>query len=192
MGTTIVLNPIGRTAVVGGFDGRTVGDLAGVRIAVLDNTKPNAVQVMEEIARLLVAEHGARSYAVLRKLSASQGAGDEQLRAIAQSHDLVITGSGDCGSCTSWSALDAAELQRRGVTSVLLVTDAFVPLATALLTQEGMPDLPLAVVAHPIGGQPTERMAEIGRGVVQSLVDRLTSGSGVDVRAGSVPTDRGN
>lgn len=172
MPSTTVLSPVGRVAARDAVSGVHT-DLTGARIAVLDNTKPNAVEIMRRIAEVLVAEHGAQSYQVFRKLSSAQGASEEQYREIAENYQLVITGSGDCGGCTSWSALDAAELERRGVTSVLLVTDAFVPLARTLVENEGVGELRFAEVAHPIGGQPTQRMLAVADGVVPSVVAQL-------------------
>ena len=173
MATTTVLNPIGRTARTTQVGSRSITNLAGIRIAVLDNTKPNAVEIMERLAQLLVRDYAAASYDVFRKLSAAQGASEPQFREIAANYDLVITGSGDCGGCTSWSALDAVELEHRGVPSILLVTEPFVALARTLVREGGSAGLRFAEVAHPIGGQPTERMAAVADGVIQSVVDQL-------------------
>jgi hypothetical protein len=186
MGTITVLNPIARTAVASEIEQHGLGNLAGVRIAVLDNTKPNAVEVMTAIAAALVRDHGARSYDVYRKLSAAQGASVAQYDEIAANYDLVITGSGDCGGCTSWSALDAIELERRGVSVVLLVTEPFVPLATTLVEREGAPGLPMATIAHPIGGRPAAAMAAIGEAVVPSVVTMLAAGDSGSVESVSV------
>lgn len=94
MGELTVLDPIGKTVWEDSVaTGRT--SLDGARIAVLDNTKPGAVELMSGIAETLVEDYGADSYLVVRKLSASEGASDEQLRQVHESHDLAITGSGD-------------------------------------------------------------------------------------------------
>ena len=173
MGSITVLNPVASSCIIEEIDSHMLRDLTGIRVAVLDNTKPNAVEIMERIAQIMVAEHGAASYDVFRKLSAAQGASEEQYRTLAANYDLVITGSGDCGGCTSWSALDAVELERRGLTTVLLVTDAFVPLAKTLVAREGAPDLRMAEIAHPIGGQATENMKTVGENVVASIIESL-------------------
>lgn len=170
---TTVLSPIGLTERTRQIGSPAIADLAGVRIAVLDNTKPNAVEIMERIGQLLIRDYGAASCDVFRKLSSSQGASEEQLRTIAAEYDLVITGSGDCGSCTSWSALDAAELEHRGVPAVLLVTDPFVPLARTLVRSSGVANLRFAQIAHPIGGKPVELMPAVAGGVIESVVSQL-------------------
>ena len=170
---TTVLSPIGLTERTRQIGSPAIADLAGVRIAVLDNTKPNAVEIMERIGQLLIRDYGAASCDVFRKLSSSQGASEEQLRTIAAAYDLVITGSGDCGSCTSWSALDAAELEHRGVSAILLVTDPFVPLARTLVRTRGVVNLRFAQIAHPIGGKPVELMPAVADGVIESVVSQL-------------------
>jgi hypothetical protein len=168
-----VLNPIGPARRTRQIGSPAIADLAGVRIAVLDNTKPNAVEIMRRIGQLLVGDYGAASCEVFRKLSSSQGASEQQLRAITADYDLVITGSGDCGSCTSWSALDAAELEHRGVPAVLLVTDPFVPLARTLVQSSGVANLRFAQIPHPIGGKPTDQMVALADQVVESVVSQL-------------------
>ena len=170
---TTVLDPIGPTARTRQIGSPAIADLAGLRIAVLDNTKPNAVEIMSRIAERLVRDYGAASYEVFRKLSSSQGASNEQFRIIAARYDLAITGSGDCGSCTSWSALDAVELEHRGVPAVLLVTDSFVPLARTLVRSGGVANLRFAQVPHPIGGRPADEMTAVADEVVQSVADQL-------------------
>lgn len=176
MPTTIVLDPVATREEIASFDSKGFQDIAGLRIAVLDNTKPNAVEIMEAIAQGLVRDYGAASYAVFRKLSAAQGASEADYHRIASDSDVVITGSGDCGGCTSWSVLDAVELERRGLTSLLLVTDAFVPLANVIVARQGIPELRLMETPHPIGGRPTSLMPEIGESLVPAAAKLLMMG----------------
>lgn len=174
MSTLTVLNPVAAPGDVAHVETRALDGIAGLRIAVLDNTKPNAVEIMETAARRLVSEHGAATYRVYRKLSAAQGASPQLLAEIARDHDLVITGSGDCGGCTSWSALDAVELQRLGLPAVLMVTDSFMPLAEMLLAQAGAPDMRVVQVPHPIGGRPTDEVLPVCEHMTHDIL-RLVS-----------------
>lgn len=170
---TTVLSPIGLTMRTRQIGSPAITDLAGVRIAVLDNTKPNALEIMQRMGQLLMRDYGAASCDVFRKLSASQGASEAQFRAIAGGYDLVITGSGDCGSCTSWSALDAVELEHRGMRAILLVTEPFVPLARTLARAGGVANLRFAEIPHPIGGKLAEQVVPLADEVIQSVVDQL-------------------
>ena len=92
--------------------------LAGLRIAVLDNGKPNASLVMERVADLLAARVAATKSLVIKKgpngrsaNAAIPCAADVFAHVIAES-DLVITGTADCGSCTAYSVYDAIETRK--------------------------------------------------------------------------------
>ena len=47
--------------------------------------------------------------------------------------------------------LDAIKFEKHGVPAVAVVTQPFVPTATAVADMNGMPDYPFVVVAHPFG-----------------------------------------
>ena len=44
------------------------------------------------------------------------------------------------------------ELQKRGVVSAVICSDPFIKLAKAQARVFGVPDLPLVVIPHPLGG----------------------------------------
>jgi hypothetical protein len=69
------------------------GTLAGARIGVLDNSKPNADTLLGRLAELLAERHGAASIARWQKPGASRPAAvvDE----VVAGSDLVLTGSAD-------------------------------------------------------------------------------------------------
>src|SRR2546423_13694396 len=80
--------------------------LAGLRIAVLDNGKPNAALVMTRAAETLAQRTGAQLALVTKKgpqgrsaNAAIPCASDIFERLLAQA-DVAITRSADCGSCT--------------------------------------------------------------------------------------------
>jgi hypothetical protein len=59
--------------------------------------------------------------------------------------------------------LDAAELERRGVATATIVTQEFVTAGREHAQNFGIPDYPLAVIAHPIanrGPEELRRMAD--------------------------------
>lgn len=69
-------------------------DLAGARIAVLDNGKPNAALLLTEIARRVAARTDARVALVTAKGTAATPAEPEILQQL-EAADLVVTGSAD-------------------------------------------------------------------------------------------------
>jgi hypothetical protein len=72
--------------------GRAV--LAGARIGVLDNLKPNAGLLMTTVADRLAARAGTGAPVILTKVAAVP-ASEEQFAQLAKEVDLVITGSAD-------------------------------------------------------------------------------------------------
>lgn len=68
--------------------------LAGARIAVLDNLKPNAGLLMTTVANQLAARAGTDTALVLQK-NAAKPAPDEHFAELKKHADLVITGTAD-------------------------------------------------------------------------------------------------
>ena len=68
--------------------------LAGARIGVLDNLKPNAGLLMITVARQLALRAGGPEPLVLTK-NAAHPAPDEHIERLKREVDLVITGSAD-------------------------------------------------------------------------------------------------
>lgn len=125
--------------------------LAGARIGVLDNGKPNAMVLMEEMARLLAERTGASVTLLTAKRTAAEPAEEDIIDALAKEADVVFTGSADCGSCTSWSIYDVDQLEGRGVRAVGVTTTAFEVLSRQVAATLGRPDARIAVVPHPLG-----------------------------------------
>ena len=67
--------------------------LAGARIGVLDNSKPNADVLLRRLAELLVERHGAASITRWQKPGASRPAA--AIEEVVAASDLVLTGSAD-------------------------------------------------------------------------------------------------
>lgn len=82
--------------IVLGGHGRSPGrgSLAGARIGVLDNAKPNAGLLMTTVASEIAERSGARVTLVLDK-NAAKPAPDEHIDRLIAEVDLVITGSAD-------------------------------------------------------------------------------------------------
>jgi hypothetical protein len=71
------------------------GHLAGLRVAVLDNGKPNARLLLTTAAEILVERAGVRLGPVVGKHSAAQPAEAEVLDNLRRRAEVVLTGSGD-------------------------------------------------------------------------------------------------
>ena len=69
--------------------------LAGQRVAVLVNGKPNAALLLSTVAEDLATKTGMRLGPVLGKRSAAEPADAEVLDNLRRSAEVVLTGSGD-------------------------------------------------------------------------------------------------
>ena len=154
--------------------------LKGLRIAVLDNGKPNADVIMIRAAESLAARTGAIVSVVTKKgplgLSANAAIplADDRLELLLAQADLAITGAADCGSCTAYSVHDAIELERNGIPCVVTTTTHFEPVARTLSTSFGAPDTRLLVVPHPIGGTDEPTLQSWADAAVDKLIALYT------------------
>lgn len=95
MATIEILEPAGQVQKLEPLQLTAVPPLAGLRLAILDNRKPNFELLATLLAEKLLADCGLKSITHFSKEHASVGAGDELLDRIAKSADLVLTGSAD-------------------------------------------------------------------------------------------------
>ena len=95
MATIEILEAAGQVQKLAPLQLTAVPPLAGLRLAILDNRKPNFELLATLLAEKLFADCGLKSITHFSKEHASVGAGDELLDRIAKSADLVLTGSAD-------------------------------------------------------------------------------------------------
>jgi Fe-S cluster biogenesis protein NfuA len=138
--------------------------LAGLRIAVLDNGKPNAATVMSRAAETLAARTGATVALVVKKGPGGRSANaaipcaDDIFRRVLEAADVVITGAADCGSCTAYSVYDAISFEKAGRPAIVVTTTKFEPIAATMAADFGMPDVRTLVLPHPLGGTDRETL----------------------------------
>ncbi len=58
---------------------------------------------------------------------------------------------------------------------MLVITEAFIPLALARRRTLGVADLPLAVIPHPLGGLAPERVQQRADAAIDQIVHALTT-----------------
>ena len=95
MTTIEVLDPAGQIQKLAQLQCTPVRSLEGGRLAILDNSKPNFQRLATLVAEKLQADCSMKGIAYFRKENPAVGAGPELLDQIAQSADLVLTGSAD-------------------------------------------------------------------------------------------------
>lgn len=88
-----VLSPLGAADTLPRSLAKRPARLAGCRVAILDNSKPNADVLLGRLAELLLARAGAAEIRRWRKPRSSRPA--EDIDAIVGAADVVLTGSAD-------------------------------------------------------------------------------------------------
>ena len=154
--------------------------LSGLRVAVLDNGKPNAAFVMTRLAESLAARAGATLTVVLKKGPRGESANaaipcDPEIfeRVVAEA-DVVITGTADCGSCTAYSVYDGIELEKAGRPAVVVTTTEFQPIAATMAEHFGLPDLRVVALPHPIGGTAPDTLTKWADDAVDTVLALCT------------------
>ncbi|MBM3672235.1 MAG: hypothetical protein FJW86_08675 [Actinobacteria bacterium] len=152
--------------------------LSGARVGVLDNGKPNAGLLLTRVGEQLAARTGARVTLVTEKGQGGNAATPctpgvmEQLEAEC---DIVLTGSADCGSCTSWSVHDTIQLEQLGIPTVVATTTHFVDLTRRVAAGYGVPEARVAVFPHPLGGSDDDTILAWADAAVDEVISLLTS-----------------
>jgi hypothetical protein len=95
MATITVLSPIGerRQAILAVPP--LPGDLRGLTVGFVDNTKHNFDLLIEDMGALLKERFGVKAVVHRRKANAATAAADEIIEGLAKDCDLVFAGSGD-------------------------------------------------------------------------------------------------
>jgi hypothetical protein len=147
--------------------------LRGRRVGLLINTKQNARPFLEEVGRLLVGKYGV-TVTQRTKLNFAVPEPDEVIKELAAANDVVITGVGDCGSCSAAAAADGVVLEAAGLPVAVIVTDSFRATADAMAELRGAPGYQYATTAHPVAVLTSDQVKERAAQVLDDVVALLT------------------
>lgn len=128
-----------------------VPDLRGKTVGLLDNGKTNADKFLRMVAKILSDEFEVGEVKMYHKATLSKPAPLEVIEQMSKEVEVAVTGIGDCGSCSTNSVHDAIELEKLGVPTVAVCTEAFRPGLQTLTKMRGMPKYRFAIVPHPLG-----------------------------------------
>ena len=178
-----ILDPTGRLSVAdvsaaGGVLAPRPADLRGLRVGLLDNTKHNALLLLTELGRMLVDEHGAADVSIVEtKRSFSVPIDEDIVRRYREACDVVVTGVGDCGSCSAAAVADGINFEKAGVPAAVVLTDAFLTTGKTMARVQGAPDYEWITTAHPMAVLDEEQVKERARQLLPEVVAALTAGA---------------
>jgi len=149
--------------------------LTGAKVGLLVNTKQNADIFLEEVGKLLVERHGAAGILARTKAAFAQPAPECLLKELTTECDVVVTGIGDCGSCSASAVADGVALEGHGTPAAVICSDAFTGSADAIAGLRGAPGYQYATTPHPVAvltpAQVRDRALTVLPDVVALLVD---------------------
>jgi hypothetical protein len=149
-------------------------DLHGATVGLLVNTKQNAAPFLDEIGRLLVNQYGARSTVARTKVNFAAPAPEALVKEMAASCDVVITGIGDCGSCSASAVADGIVFEAAGLPAAAICSDAFRVTADAMADLRGARGYRYATTPHPVAVLTPDQVKERAAQVLDDVVTLLT------------------
>ena len=183
-----ILDPTGqksRAAAGGGFRlAPRRPDLRGARVGLLINTKRNAELFLDEVGRLLTEEQGVASVMGRTKLAFAQPAPPDMLAELTSECDVVVTGIGDCGSCSASAVTDGIMLEREGIPAAVICSDAFGASADAIAGLRGAPGYRYITTRHPVAVLTPDEVRERARQVLAEVVAMLAGSGGAGAADG--------
>jgi hypothetical protein len=151
------------------------GDLRGATVGLLVNTKKNADVFLDEVGRLMVERHGAASVLARTKHNFAQPVSDDLLNELTAECDVVITGIGDCGSCSASAVTDGVLLENRGTPAAVICSDAFRSSADAMAGLRGAPGYQYVTTPHPVAVLTPEQVRERAAAVLPEVLGLLVT-----------------
>jgi hypothetical protein len=149
--------------------------LSGLRVAVLENGKPNSDRLLKALVTNLEAVAGVKMAAWERKPAIGKLAPAEMIDHLARVADVVITGVGDCAGCCSCTVADAIILEQRGIPVAAVCTSEFVTAAALAAASAGAPGYEVAVIPHPLGSCTGPELAARAHSIAGRVTALLTA-----------------
>lgn len=154
-----------------------LASLRGKRVGLLINTKVNARPFLEEVGRLLQERYDV-TLTERTKVNFAVPEPEEVIKELVAGSDVVITGVGDCGSCSAAAAADGVVLEAAGLPVAAIITESFVPTANAMAALRGAPGYKYATTAHPVAVLTEEKVKERAAQVLDDVVALLVQDPG--------------
>ncbi len=147
--------------------------LDGATIGIMHNMKPNGPELLTAIAELLCERYEIRKVVGPVRTHGILLPTEEQLDAMAGECDVVLTGLGDCSSCSAMSTHVAIDFERRGVPAVVVGTTPFERSVKAMAIRQGYPEFEFAKVEHPVSSLDMDALRERAREALPQVLSIL-------------------
>ncbi len=144
-------------------------------MTLLDNGKVNGAQLLNEIAELLVRDHGVTVVGTVAKQWAGQPLEPADRAAIVERTDVVLTAIGDCGSCSAATIADGILLELEGIPTASICTTPFVVTGRAIARSYGLDDYSFVEAEHPVASLDRDGLRGRAETIVSDVVKILVS-----------------
>lgn len=148
-------------------------DFRGLTLGLLDNTKVNAARLLEHLGAEMQQSHGVERIVHYTKDYFGTPLSDALRQQVADECDLVITGVGDCGSCSAATVADGILLEQTGIPSVSIISDSFQMSAQAMASVHGFPDFAFTMIEHPLASLDEGEISARARAVLPRAISIL-------------------
>lgn len=145
----------------------------GLRIGLLENTKHNADRILKALGEELAQRHDVGALVHRTKPVFAMPLPEDLVEELIRECDVVVIGVGDCGSCSASAVADGIALERVGIPTAVICTDAFVAPSQAMADLKGAPEYPFVLTAHPIANLSDTQIADRGRELAEQVEARL-------------------
>lgn len=90
-----LIDPVTKATPITFSKAPRIRSLSNQRVGIIDDSKPNAKELLEEIVALINQDYGVANVSYHRKPSASKPANTDIIAELARNCDYVIVGIGD-------------------------------------------------------------------------------------------------
>jgi len=150
------------------------GSLSGLRLGLLANTKRNAEQFVQQVGEQLAERYGVRTVLARKKPNIVETAPEQMMAELADQCDIVVTGVGDCGSCSASAVADGLLLEQAGIPVVVICSDAFTVSADAMAELRGAPGYQYVTTPHPVANLTADGIHDRAAAAIPAIVALLT------------------
>jgi hypothetical protein len=149
--------------------------LRGATVGLLVNTKQNAAPFLDEVGRLLQERYGAAGVMARTKVNFAAPAPEDLVKEMTADCDVIITGIGDCGSCSASAVADGIAFESAGLPAAAICSDAFKVTADAMAELRGAPGYRYATTPHPVAILTADQVRDRAAQVLDDVVALLTA-----------------